>query len=62
MKIGINALYLIPGRVGGSEIYLRRLLEGLAALDRENEYAVFTNRESRGGLELGPNFREYPCS
>ncbi|MCX6349653.1 MAG: glycosyltransferase family 1 protein, partial [Candidatus Aureabacteria bacterium] len=47
---------------GGSEIYLRRLLEGLAALDRENEYAVFTNRESRGGLELGPNFREYPCS
>ncbi len=62
MRIGINALYLIPGRVGGSEIYLRRLLQGLAALDRENDYAVFTNRESRGGLALGPNFKEYPCS
>lgn len=62
MRIGINALYLIPGRVGGSEIYLRRLLRHLAALDRENDYAVFTNRDSRGSLDLGPNFREYSCS
>jgi hypothetical protein len=26
VKIGVNALYLIPGGVGGTEIYLRNLL------------------------------------
>jgi glycosyltransferase involved in cell wall biosynthesis len=45
-RIGINALYLIPGGVGGTEIYLRRLLAALASIDRENEYFVFTNRET----------------
>ena len=61
MRIGINALYLIPGRVGGSEIYLRRLISALARIDRENEYIIFTNRENRGSFELGDNFREHHC-
>ncbi len=61
MKIGINALYLIPGRVGGSEIYLRRLISALAKIDRENRYVVFTNRENRGSFELGDNFVEHHC-
>jgi glycosyltransferase involved in cell wall biosynthesis len=61
MKIGINALYLIPGRVGGSEIYLRRLVSALARIDRENEYVIFTNRENRGTFELGENFIEHHC-
>lgn len=61
MRIGINALYLIPGRVGGSEIYLRRLISALAGVDRENEYVVFTNRENRGTFELGDNFIEHHC-
>lgn len=61
MRVGINALYLIPGRVGGSEIYLRRLISALARLDRENEYVVFTNRENRGTFELGKNFIEHHC-
>ena len=26
LRIGVNALYLIPGGVGGTEIYLRNLL------------------------------------
>lgn len=51
-RIGVNALYLIPGGVGGTEIYLRRLLEALGAIDRENEYFVFTNRET--GADLIP--------
>ena len=29
MNIGINALYLIPGGVGGTETYLRGLLRAL---------------------------------
>ena len=29
MKIGINILYLIPGKVGGTETYARELLSAL---------------------------------
>ncbi len=61
MRIGINALYLIPGGVGGTEIYLRSLLGALADLDRENQYVVFTNRETGGQiLPARPNFSEAP--
>ncbi|MBI2680832.1 MAG: glycosyltransferase family 4 protein [Candidatus Solibacter usitatus] len=50
LRIGVNALYLIPGAVGGTEIYLRCLLQALAAIDRDNHYVVFTNRETGSGL------------
>lgn len=50
MRIGVNALYLIPGGVGGTEIYLRALLTALSEIDGENEYIVFTNRETGGDL------------
>jgi len=52
LRIGINALYLIPGGVGGTEIYLRHLLRALAEIDSENRYFVFTNRET--GPDLVP--------
>jgi glycosyltransferase involved in cell wall biosynthesis len=61
LRIGVNALYLIPGGVGGTEIYLRHLLAALAEIDAENEYVVFTNRET--GRDLVPkqkNFRAAP--
>ena len=57
MRIGINALYLIPGGVGGTEIYLRSLLAALARIDSSNEYLVFTNRETGTDLVSGANFR-----
>ncbi len=61
LRIGINALYLIPGGVGGTEIYLRHLLAALAAADHENEYLVFTNRETDAGLTPeAANFRAVP--
>jgi glycosyltransferase involved in cell wall biosynthesis len=50
MRIGVNALYLIPGGVGGTEIYLRSLLPALAAIDQENRYFVFLNRETERDL------------
>ncbi|MEO7650021.1 MAG: hypothetical protein ABIZ80_06105, partial [Bryobacteraceae bacterium] len=53
VTIGVNALYLIPGGVGGTEIYLRSLLTALAAIDRRNRYVVFTNRET--GSDLVPS-------
>jgi len=46
LRVGVNALYLIPGAVGGTEIYLRGLLAALAGIDSANRYFVFTNRET----------------
>ncbi len=50
MNIGVNALYLIPGGVGGTEIYLRNLLAALAGIDTANRYFVFTNKETGNDL------------
>ncbi len=61
MRIGINALYLLPGQVGGTEIYLRSLLGALAGIDGDDEYLIFTNRET--GSDLVPprsNFEQVP--
>lgn len=53
MRIGVNALYLIPGGVGGTEIYLRELLAALAGLENRHDFVVFTNRET--GVKIVPN-------
>lgn len=59
----MNALYLIPGGVGGTEIYLRALLPALAELDPVNQYFVFTNRETGADLvPIAPNFIHAPQS
>src|SRR5262245_36646013 len=50
MIVGVNALYLIPGAVGGTEIYLRSLLQALAEIDRTNRYFVFTHHETGPAL------------
>jgi glycosyltransferase involved in cell wall biosynthesis len=50
VRIGVNALYMIPGAVGGTEIYLRSLLAALAEIDPLNEYVIFTNRETAPDL------------
>ncbi len=60
-RVGVNALYLIPGGVGGTEIYLRELLAALARIDTKNEYFVFSNFET--GADLVPkqaNFQWKP--
>ena len=59
LRIGVNALYLIPGRVGGTEIYLRSLLAALAEIDSGNQYVVFTNRET--GIDLVPARANFKC-
>ncbi|MBI5787666.1 MAG: glycosyltransferase family 4 protein [Candidatus Schekmanbacteria bacterium] len=61
LTIGINTLFLIPGQVGGSEVYLRNLLQHLAQIDRENNYILFTNQENSGSFPLKANFREILC-
>jgi len=61
LRIGVNALYLIPGGVGGTEIYLRSLLAALAQIDSVNRYVVFTSREAAGGaVPAQANFSAAP--
>jgi hypothetical protein len=61
LRIAINALYLLPGGVGGTEIYIRQLLDALAKVDDHNEYFIFTNRETGSNLAPpGPRFRHLP--
>ncbi len=60
LRIGVNALYLIPGGVGGTEIYLRHLLEALAAIDPGDTFHVFTNRETTDLVPAAPNFHAAP--
>ncbi len=61
LLIGINALYLIPGGVGGTEIYLRNVLQALARIDPANEYFVLRNRDTGKDLTPdAPRFRDCP--
>jgi glycosyltransferase involved in cell wall biosynthesis len=63
MRIGLNLLYLIPGRVGGTETYGLSLMSALSAADRENEYVVFLNREaSEIPFPSAANFRRVHCA
>ena len=48
MRIGINTLFLIPSKVGGSETYVRKTLAELVALGGSHEYVLFCNRENAG--------------
>ncbi|HWO23648.1 MAG TPA: glycosyltransferase family 1 protein [Kofleriaceae bacterium] len=48
MRIGVNALFLVPGRAGGVETYLRELLRELPRVAPTVEFVIFTNRENHG--------------
>jgi len=61
--IGINTLFLIPGKVGGTEIFLRNLVKELAELDKYNEYLIFVNNENQKLFEnLPQNFNVVHCN
>jgi glycosyltransferase involved in cell wall biosynthesis len=59
MRIGINALGLSPGQVGGVEVYLRNLVVNLGQVDPEDEYLVFISQRNQMafGSILPPNVR-----
>jgi glycosyltransferase involved in cell wall biosynthesis len=48
--IGLNLLYLVPGEVGGSEIYARRLVRALALEAPDTRFTAFTGREAAPSL------------
>src|SRR3954468_4462051 len=45
-RVGINVLYLVPGRVGGTEIYARELVGALAAKHADVAFSAFCGREA----------------
>ena len=58
MRIGFSVLGLLPDTIGGVETYIRGLLTGLAHVDTDNEYVIFTNRDNHATFDgLGRNFR-----
>ncbi len=58
VRIGIDALAIVPGHLGGGETYFRGLLRGLTEVDGDNEYVIFCSRSNRGMLGWPGNFRE----
>ena len=63
MRIGINALYLLPGRVGGSEIYVRNLVKWLPRVSPGDRFVIFVNRESAGVFEeISPDVEVVNCA
>jgi glycosyltransferase involved in cell wall biosynthesis len=59
MRIGINALGLRPGQLGGVEVYLRNLILNLGKVDLEDEYLVFISQHNWApfGSPLPSNIR-----
>ncbi len=41
MIVGINLLYLIPGKSGGTETYVRNLLSALISIDKTHTYVIY---------------------
>lgn len=63
MRIGINLLYLLPDRVGGTETYAAGLLNGLARAGGMHEYIIFVNSESAyWPIPQASNFTRAICS
>ena len=63
MRVGIDLLSLVPGNVGGAEIYARMVLRELPGLDPTITFALFTNVENRGTFDVGDgaNTHEVDC-
>jgi glycosyltransferase involved in cell wall biosynthesis len=54
LAVGLNALHLVPGETGGSELYARRLIGALAALERSPRIVVFAPSEAVASLAAEP--------
>lgn len=62
LRIGIDALWVRPGVSGGTEMYLRGLLDGLQQVDARNEYLVFVTARNQHLFPCTlPNFRAVVC-
>jgi glycosyltransferase involved in cell wall biosynthesis len=49
-RVGFNLLYLVPGQVGGTEVFARRLVDALARPRPEAQFTAFCGREAEAAL------------
>ena len=52
-RIAVDLLWLRPGKVGGTESYIRNLLDGLARLDEEFDFTLLVSQDN------ADTFRKY---
>lgn len=50
MRVAINALYLRPGQVGGTERYLREILRAAISLEPDWRWNIFVSEEGRSAF------------
>lgn len=60
MRVGLNALFLVPGS-GAVEVYTRRLVAALAAEAPRDDFVLYLAREAAGTFRLPANVREVQC-
>jgi glycosyltransferase involved in cell wall biosynthesis len=53
-RLGFNLLYLVPGEVGGSEVYARNLLRAIHGARPELELVAYVGREALESLAAEP--------
>ena len=56
MRIGIDVRFMLPARVGGTEVYVRNLVAGFPQVGGDHDFVLFTNREN----ERSFNFDRLP--
>jgi len=61
MNIAVNTLFLLPGQVGGTEIYTRSLLGAMTEVSLRHRLIIFTNRENHDSFADGPGLERVPC-
>lgn len=49
-RVGFNLLYIVPGRVGGTEIYAHELVRAVAGEHPETEFVAFCGSEASSSL------------
>jgi len=50
MRIGVNALFLVPGDVGGTEVYLRENLKEMVPASPDDTFVIFTSKDNDQSL------------
>ncbi len=50
MRIGINTLFLVPGDVGGTEVYFREMLKSMVSGNTGDIFVLFTTKDNDGIL------------
>lgn len=51
MRVGIDLLWVRPGKNGGTESYIRNILDGLLQHSRENEYYLYVSMDNASSFE-----------